>query len=144
MNCVCVCVCVQERERERVKRRVSDVKWKTKREWREGGREVEGMEKKFLSFSPAYVDVRDLASQLLMERIPLFHEARLDQNTTAADGPSSLPSYLADHTHSSAPSSSLAPRLTNQIAGEGAMAYLLDCYDRSLHESRSTLRVWSF
>ncbi|CAI8033766.1 hypothetical protein GBAR_LOCUS19053, partial [Geodia barretti] len=91
----------------------------------------------------AYVDVRDLASQLLMERIPLFHEARLDQGTTVADGPSSLPSYLADHTHSSAPSSSLAPRLTNQIAGEGAMAYLLDCYDRSLHESRSTLKVRS-
>jgi ubiquitin conjugation factor E4 B len=90
----------------------------------------------------AYVDVRDLASQLLMERIPLFHEARSDQDTTAADGPSSLPSYLGDHTHSSTPSS-LAPRLTNQIAGEGAMAYLLDCYDRSLQESRSTLKVRS-
>ena len=98
--------------------------------------------KRLLKLSPAYVDVTDLTSQLLMERLPLFHNQPAVEDTPT-DGALPLPSPRGDRASLSPSStpSSLAPRLTNQIAGEGAMAYLLDCYDRALQESRSSLKV---
>ena len=91
----------------------------------------------------AYVDPTDLVSQLLMERLLLFHQPTISKPKLTTDGPDIL-SGPADHTPSlSTPPtpSALAPRLTNQIAAEGAMAYLIDCYERTINESRSTLKV---
>lgn len=87
----------------------------------------------------AHSDATDLISQLLVERLPLFHEKQTESVTSFIHLP------YPNHTSSSSPSSplSLSQRLTNQTGAEGILAYLLDCYDRALNESRQTTKVSS-
>ena len=91
------------------------------------------------------MDAIDLVSQLLMERLPIFHEAGKKGSTEDMTGSAHLPSpSFPNHTTSSSTPSSpltLTQRLTNQIGAEGMLAYLLDCYDRALHETRITAKV---
>ena len=85
-----------------------------------------------------YVDAMDLISQLMTERLPLFHRKQKVGGASSTHLPAPHP-----HTPSSSPSSplSLTPRLTNQIAAEGMLSYLLDCFDRASHEERISAKV---
>ena len=76
------------------------------------------------SFS-AYANVEDLVSQLLMERLLLFH------STTPQT--LSLPSLSNIAT---SPTSVQNVRYIGQTGREGMVAYLIDCYERTVYEER--------
>lgn len=77
------------------------------------------------SQNTAYANIEDLVSQLLMERLLLFH------STTPQT--LSLPSLSNIAT---SPTSVQNVRYIGQTGREGMIAYLIDCYERTVYEER--------